>query len=95
MSDSLLSGKLLDSLFVSLLSFTLSNKRQSKICYRENPDPGLSIGFEVDGDILKVDSYGGRRPPHKRGVWGRLTPPAGNRGRAPLGVEGVKPPEAK
>ena len=29
---------------------------------------GLSIGFEVDGDILKVDGYGGQRPPHKR-VW--------------------------
>ena len=25
---------------------------------------GLSIGFEVDGDILKVDGYGGRKPPH-------------------------------
>ena len=56
---------------------------------------GLSIGFEVDGDILKVDGYGGRRPPHKRGVWGRLMPPAGYRGRAPLGVQGEKPLEAK
>ena len=25
---------------------------------------GLSIGFEVDGDILKVDSYGGPEGPH-------------------------------
>ena len=32
---------------------------------------GLSIGFEVDGDILKVDGYGGRRPPHKWRVWGQ------------------------
>ena len=57
--------------------------------------PGLSIGFEVHGDILKVDGYGGRRPPHKWGVWGWLMPPAGYRGRAPLGVQGEKPPEAK
>ena len=35
MSESLLSGKLLHSLFASLLSFALSNKMQSKICYRE------------------------------------------------------------
>ena len=37
---SLLSGKLLllpnHSLFASLLSFTLSNKMQSEICYRED-----------------------------------------------------------
>ena len=46
--------------------------------------PGLSITFEVDGDILTVDGYG--RPSHRRGVWGRLTPPAGYRGRAPLGA---------
>ena len=57
--------------------------------------PGLSIGFEVDGDILKVDGYGGRRLPHKRGVWERLMPPAGYRGRAPRGVQGAKLPEAK
>ena len=56
---------------------------------------GLSIGFEVDGDILKADGYGGRRPPNKRGVWGRLTPPAGYRGKALLGVQGAKPLEAK
>ena len=54
---------------------------------------GLSIGFEVDSDILKVAGYGGRRPPHKRGVGGGgLMPPAGYRGRALLGVQGVKPP---
>ena len=47
------------------------------------PSTGLSIGFEVDGDILKVDGYEGRRHPNKRGVWGRLTPPAGYRGRSP------------
>ena len=28
---------------------------------------GLSIRFEVGGDILKVDGYGGQRPPHSRG----------------------------
>ena len=38
---------------------------------------GLSIGFEVDSDILKADGYGGRKPPHKRGVWGQLMLPAG------------------
>ena len=53
---------------------------------------GLSIRFEVDGDILKVDGFGGRRPLHRRGVWGRLMPPVGYRGRAPLGVQGAKPP---
>ena len=41
---------------------------------------GLSIGFEVDDDILKVDGYGGL---HKRGVWGWLMSPEGYRGRAP------------
>ena len=51
---------------------------------------GLSIGFEVDADILKVDGYGSWRPPHKRGAWGRLTPPAGYRGRALLGVQWAK-----
>ena len=35
MSESLSSGKMLHSLFASLLIFTLSNKMQSKICYRE------------------------------------------------------------
>ena len=59
------------------------------------PYAGLSIGFEVDGDILKVDGYGGQRPPHKRGVWEWLTPPAGYRGRDPLGVQGAKFLEAK
>ena len=35
MSDSSSSGKLLRSLFASLLSFALFNKIHSKICYRE------------------------------------------------------------
>lgn len=35
MSESLPLGKLLPSLFVSLLSFELSNKMRSKICFRE------------------------------------------------------------
>ena len=39
--------------------------------------PGLSIRFEEDGDILKVDGYGGQRPSNRQGVWGRLTPPSG------------------
>ena len=56
---------------------------------------GLSIRFEVGGEIVKVDGTGGRRPPHRRGVWGPTRPPAGCRGRAPLGVQGAKPPEAK
>ena len=50
MSDSLPSEKLLDSLFASLLSFTLSNKRQSKICYRENPD-------HIDKICLKLGAF--------------------------------------
>ena len=62
----------------------------------ENKASGLSIRFEVDGDILKVDGCGGRsvRPPHRRGVWERLTPPAGYKGRALLEVQGTKHPEA-
>ena len=28
-------------------------------------ESGLSIRFEVDGDILKVDGFGGRRPLHR------------------------------
>ena len=56
---------------------------------------GLSIRFEVDDDILKVDGHGGRRPPQKQGVWEQLTPPAGYRGRAQLGVQMARPPEAK
>ena len=35
MSESLLSGKLLHSLFASLLMFTLSSKIRFKICHRE------------------------------------------------------------
>ena len=35
MSESLLWGKLLHSLFASLLSFALSSKIQPKVCYRE------------------------------------------------------------
>ena len=31
---------------------------------------GLSIGFEVDGDILKVDSYGGQGPHTSEGSGG-------------------------
>ena len=54
----------------------------------------LSIGFEVDGDILKVDGYGGRRPPNKPGVWGWLTSPVGT-GAEPVGGTGDKAPEAK
>ena len=50
---------------------------------------GLSIRFEVDGDILKVNGYGGRMPSNRRGIWRRLMPPAGYRGRAPLGVPGL------
>ena len=30
---------------------------------------GLSIRFEVGGEIVKVDSPGDRRAPHRRGVW--------------------------
>ena len=56
---------------------------------------GLSIRFEVGGEIVKVDGTGGRRPPHRRVVWGPPRPPAGYRGRAPLGVQGANPPEAK
>ena len=35
--------------------------------------PGLSMRFEVEGDAFKVDGYGGRRLPHRRGIWGGLT----------------------
>ena len=56
---------------------------------------GLPIRLEIDGDILKVDGYGGRRPAHMQGVWGWPMRPAGYRGRAPLVVQGAKPPEAK
>lgn len=52
------------------------------------PPPRLSVRFEVDGDILKVDGYRGWRLPHRWGVWGQLTSPAGYRVIAPLEVQG-------
>ena len=39
--------------------------------------------------------WGPETPLHIRGVWGLLRPPTGYRGKAPLGVQGAKPPEAK
>ena len=37
----------------------------------------------------------GRRSPCRRVVFSLLRPPAGYRGRAPLGIQGARPPEAK
>ena len=43
---------------------------------------GLSIRFEVGGEIVKVDGTGGHRPPHRRGVQGQ-SPFVGAGGEAP------------
>ena len=60
--------------------------------------PGLSIRFEVDGDILKVDGFGGRRPLHRRGVWGAAVAadaPSGVQGQSPIGGPGGIAPGSK
>ena len=36
-----------------------SNYRVYYVKHGTHPESGLSIGFEVDGDTLKVDGYGG------------------------------------
>ena len=56
---------------------------------------GLSIRFEVGGEIVKVDGTGGRRPPHRRVVWGAAQAPSGVQGQSPVGGPGANPPEAK
>ena len=48
-----------------------------------HPHAGLSIRFEVDGDISKVDGFGGRRPLRRQGVWELLMLPLGVQGRSP------------
>ena len=54
MSESLLWGKLLHSLFASLLSFALSSKIQPKVCYRE--EFNRSMQRCMDKICLKPDT---------------------------------------
>ena len=56
---------------------------------------GLSIGFEVDGDILKVDGYGGRRPPKQARGLGAADAPSGVQGQSPVGGPGGEAPGSK
>ena len=53
---------------------------------------GLSIGFEVDGDILKVDGYGGPKAPTQARVLGAADAPSGVQGQSPIGGPGGKAP---
>ena len=43
-------------------------QHQPSFCDTCVQQSGLSIGFEVGGDILKVDGTGGRRPPYGPGA---------------------------
>ena len=57
---------------------------------------GLSIGFEVDGDILKVDSYMyGAEGPHSSEGSGAADAPSGVQGQSPVGGPGGKDPGSK
>ena len=55
----------------------------------------MSIRFEGDGDIVKVDGTGSQRPPHRRAVWWPPRPPVGYKDRAPLGVQEGEAPGSK
>ena len=57
MSESLPSGKLLHSLFASLLSLTLSNKIQSKKCCREEFNDRYQIHC-MDKICVKLGAFG-------------------------------------
>ena len=52
---------------------------------------GLSLRFEVGGEIVKVDGTGGRRPLHRRGIWGRLGPQWGTGAEPRWGSRGRSP----
>ena len=55
---------------------------------------GLSIGFEVDGDILKVDGYEGQRPLTQARGLGAADAPSGVQGAEPRwGSRGRSPRE--
>ena len=56
---------------------------------------GLSIGFEVDGDILKVDGYGGQRPPTQVRGLGAADAPSGVQGQSLVVGPGGEAPRSK
>ena len=56
---------------------------------------GLSIGFEVDGDILKVDGYEGQRPLTQARGLGAADAPSRVQGQSPVGGPGGKAPGSK
>ena len=83
-----LTVKLLSCNFKELVFDFCLNQERNK-CWLAAYSSGLSIGFEVDGDILKVDGY-----TQGRGL-GATDAPSGVHGQSPVGDPGGEPPGSK
>ena len=68
-------------------------QHQPSFCDSYVQQSGLSIGYEVGGDILKVDGTGSRRPPYGTGArpGGRRGPQRGTGAEPSLGSKGRSP----
>ena len=80
-----LTVKLLSCNFKELVFDFYLNRERNK-CWLAAYSSGLLIGFEVDGDILKVDGY-----TQGRGL-GVTDAPSGVHGQSPVGDPGGEPP---